>query len=83
MITIFNRKELYVTYDMKSQASVREVLASNGIDYSVKTINRMNASYVSGGERGRVGTYGQDANTMYEYRIYVRKADFEKAKKLI
>lgn len=83
MITIFNRKEVCVTYDMKEQARVRDILARNGIDYSVKTVNRMSASAVSAGDRGRVGTYGQDASAMYEYKIYVHKTDYEKAKKLI
>lgn len=83
MITIFNRRELCVTDDMKEQARVREILAGNGFDYYVKTVNRMSASVVSMGDRGRVGTYGQDASAMYEYKIYVRKADYEKASGLI
>lgn len=37
MITVFNRKELLVTLDMKRQADICEVLSSKGIDYAVKT----------------------------------------------
>lgn len=83
MITIFNRKELCTTFDMKEQARVRDILAGNNIDYSVKTINRMSTSPVASGERGRTGTYGQNSENMYEYIIYVRKADFEKAMNVV
>lgn len=83
MITIFNRKELCVTFDMAEQARVRNTLTDNKIDYSIKTSNRMSPSAISTGERGRTGTYGQAASAMYEYKIYVHKADYEEAKSLI
>ncbi len=35
MITIFNRKQLILTYDMTIQARVREILAANDIDYYI------------------------------------------------
>ena len=37
MLTIFNRKELIVTIDIHRQAEIRDVLAQNGINYTVKT----------------------------------------------
>ena len=37
MLTIFNRKELIVTMDIHRQAEIRDVLAQNGINYTVKT----------------------------------------------
>lgn len=83
MITIFNRRELCVTFDTAEQARLRNLLADNKIDYSVKTINRMSPSAMSTGERGRVGTYGQDAGAMYEYKIYVHREDYARAKYLI
>ena len=39
MITVFNRKELLITFDMKRQADICEILSSKGIDYAVKTTN--------------------------------------------
>lgn len=83
MITIFNRKELCATFDMKEQTRVRSILADNKIDYSVKTTNRMSASPMAAGERNRAGAYGQSTDNMYEYQIFVRKSDYEKAKQLI
>ena len=83
MITIFNRKELTVTFDLNEQARVRTLLAAEGIDYSVKTVNRMSASPISSGSRSRTGTYGQNTEAMIEYSIYVKKADYERAVKAI
>lgn len=44
MITLFNRKELTVTFDLNEQARLRKVLAEDGIDYTVKTVNRLNTT---------------------------------------
>ena len=82
MLTIFNRRELIVTMDMKRQAQVREILAQNGIDYDVKTVNLMTRPYF-GTQRARTGSYGVDLKFAYEYKIYVHKKDFEKAAFLI
>ena len=83
MITIFNRKEVLVTFDMKEQARVRGILANNGVDYRIKTVNRMSPSAVPAGGRGRVGTVGQRPDTTLEYIFYVKKSDYEKALRLI
>lgn len=81
MITIFNRKELIITMDMGMQMNVRDVLSANKIDYVIKTKNLYCASF-AGSRRSYVGSFGTDSNYMYEYKIYVRKCDFDKAKYL-
>ncbi|MBQ9767157.1 MAG: hypothetical protein IJW37_03545 [Lachnospiraceae bacterium] len=78
MITVFNRKELVVTFDMKEQALIRDVLAKNGVDYRIKTVNRVSPSAVPTGGRGRVGTVGQSQDTTLEYIIYVKKASLRR-----
>ena len=78
MITIFNRKELLITMDMKRQANVRDILAANGIDYRVKVTNLQSASVI-GSSRGRVGSFGINQNYSYEYKIYVHKKDYDAA----
>lgn len=83
MITIFNRKELTVTFDLSEQARIRTLLAAEGIDYFVKTVNRMSASPISSGSRSRTGSYGQNTEAMIEYSIYVKKTDYERAAKAI
>lgn len=83
MITLFNRKELTVTFDLNEQARLRKVLAEEGIDYTVKTVNRLSASPFSAGSRVRTGTYGQNTDAMTEYIFYVKKMDYERAIYLI
>lgn len=83
MITIFNRREVAVTFDMKEQASICEVLAKQQIDYRVKVVNRMSPSPMAGGTRTHTGTVGQDLSAMNEYIIYVHKSDFEQAKHIL
>ncbi len=62
MITIFNRKQLIITYDMTIQAKIRDILATNNVDYKINPI------------MFSVRTY-----TPAEYKIYVRKKDYEHA----
>ena len=54
MLTIFNRKELIVTMDIHRQAEIRDVLAQNGIDYTVKTKNLQNSGVLDS-QRGHTG----------------------------
>ena len=78
MITVFNRKELLITFDMKRQADICEILSSKGIDYAVKTTN-LQSSAPAGVQRARTGNYGIDQ----KYKIYVRKEDFDRVSSLI
>lgn len=80
MLTIFSRRELIITYDMKRQSDVRSILAQNNIDYVIKTRNVQGPSAFGGHKHGSVGS-NQDYS--YEYKIYVHKKDYEKATWLI
>ena len=82
MITIFNRKEVLTTMDMKRQASVRDVLSANGIDYIVKVSDRQ-TSDIFASSRTRCGSFGVDQNSAYEYKIYVHKKDYDNAMRLM
>ena len=82
MLTIFNRKELIVTMDIHRQAEIRDVLAQNGIDYTVKTKNLQNSGALDS-QRGRIGNMGINQDYSYEYKIYVHKTDYETALGLI
>ncbi|WP_333646910.1 hypothetical protein [Lacrimispora sp.] len=83
MITIFNRKQLTSTFDMKRQAEVRDLMARYKIPYSYKVINRRSPSPFSAGSRARTGTFGENLQLAYEYIIYVKKIDYEKANAII
>ena len=66
-ISIFNRRELIITYDLKEQSDVREKLSRNNINYIIRfamytpNLNRCTA----------------------EYKIYVHRDDYDIAKKII
>lgn len=82
MITIFNRREVLITMDMKRQADARNILFQNNIDYKLKTINIQGAS-IFDGRRGHSCHFGVKPAYSYEYKIYVHKKDFEKARYLV
>ena len=82
MLTIFNRKELIVTMDIHRQAEIRDVLAQNSIDYTVKTKNLQNSGVLDS-QRGHTGNMGINQDYSYEYKIYVQKKDYEAARGLI
>ena len=83
MITIFNRKELLTTFSLAEQSRVREVLAANGIDYRIKTVNPSARAHIGGSGRGRTGSFGIHQDAAYQYSIYVHSRDYERAKHLI
>ena len=82
MITVFNRKELLITYDMQKQSEVRIILRDHKIKYDVKVKNPLSPSPMHAG-RTHAGSHGIDLTKSYEYKIYVNKADYERAIKLI
>lgn len=82
MITIFNRKELLITMDIKRQSNVRDILSANSIDYTIKVTNLQSASAV-GSMRGRIGNFGINQNYSYKYKIYVHRKDYQYALRLI
>ncbi len=79
MITIFNRKELLITYDMKKQSEVRTTLQNHNIKYDVKIKNLLSPSIFSRSGRTYIGSRGVDLTNSYEYKIYVKKSDYEEA----
>ncbi len=76
MITIFNRKELAVTYSLAEKSRIEDILAFNGIPYYTKASGRMGGL---GGSRARTGSMGQNMQLEYEYRIFVQKNQLELA----
>lgn len=82
MITVFNRRELIVTMDMKRQSDIRNILCDNHIDYVVKTTNLQRASGVGSG-RSLAGSFGINQDYSCEYKIFVHKNDYGKAENLI
>lgn len=75
MICLFNRKELLTTCSLEQQAKVREILAANDVEYRVRA-----RSNTGGFARTRTVIPGMKQELMYQYYIYVKHSDYEKAK---
>lgn len=82
MITIFNRRELMITYSMDERVRICDILRANNIDYTTKTINTTASSFGSS-RRASTGTLGLNMDCIYEYHIYVHKKDLDYATHLI
>lgn len=76
MITVWNRKELFCTFDIKKQAEVRDILWKFDISYEVRVSDR--ADFFVGG-RMTADAHGNKPEHQTEYLIYVKKEDYERA----
>ncbi|MBR4935330.1 MAG: hypothetical protein IKT73_07300 [Anaerotignum sp.] len=76
MITVFNRKELLCTFDMKRQAEVRDILWKFDISYEVRVSDR--ADVFVGGRMSESDDL-KIPEHQTEYLIYVKKDDYERA----
>jgi len=82
MLTLLNRRELLCTFSMREQGEIRGILSRNKLEYSIKTVNRLSPSPAAAGTRANTGSLGQNLDTAYEYIVYVRRRDWEKARAL-
>lgn len=88
MIGFWNCREVYIGRDMKAFSQVRDALAAEGIDYTYRVKNSASRGIpTSEGMRGTVRSYtgsaGTDLSKAYEYRVFVHKKDYEKARRLL
>lgn len=80
MITVWNRKELLCTFDMKKQAEVRDILWRYDISYEVRVSDR--TDFFVGG-RTNANLTKEDIDRQTEYLIYVKKEDYDRAMFLV
>ena len=74
MITLFNRAELLITYDLNRFNRVRDALAGAGIDYTYRTKD------LASHNRGRDGNSAINPDARWEYKLYVHKNELDWAK---
>ncbi len=82
MITIFNRRQLAVTYALEEKLHICRVLAEQNIAYLVREIHRT-APHAITSERPRDGSFGKQSEMVTAYFIYVKKSDFTAAVKAL
>ena len=83
MLTIFNRWELLITFQLDEQVRVRNLLSIHNIEYRVTTENPSARATSAGTRRGRAGGLGVNSDAAYEYKIYVHRKDYQRAKALL
>ncbi len=83
MITIFNRAEVAITYDAAKQKQIRQALHDHGIKSKIRVYNTSRSMGRTSGIRGRVGNAGVNAAVSFEYKIYVKRCDFDKAQDIV
>ena len=64
MITVFNRKELLITYDTKKQSDVRTMLRDHKIPYDVKVKNGYQIKVVEENNI-KINKYSKTVNLKY------------------
>ena len=69
----WNWHEFRTLYKMEEMNAVTAALKKEHIPYKVKTNTRL------GADRAYTGTTGMGTENFYEYRIFVKKEDLEKA----
>lgn len=75
-MNIFNRREIFYARNMDDLYKACGKLSSGGVKYATKTNSILNS--------GRYhGTPNIQADYSYQYRVYVHKRDFERAKFLL
>lgn len=82
MITLFNRREVAITFDLAQQSRIREILRTNKVDYTYRVCNRGSASPFAS-RRAHTGTFGENQAFANEYKFYVHKKDYEYALHLV
>lgn len=82
MITVFNRKRLFSSFSVKEQAQLREALVAHKIPYIVNAVN-ISGGFGRADVRASTGGAGLNMDYVYEYIIYVRKKDYERANALL
>ena len=83
MITIFNRRELTITWDQARQAEIRSILSDHGIESIVKVVDFHGSSNAWNRYGHNAGTFGLNRDYLYAYKIYVRSKDYDEAEYLI
>ena len=82
MVTIFNRRQLAVTYRQEEKTHICRVLSEQGIEYTAHEIRRT-APHAITSERPRDGSFGKQPEMVTAYFIYVKRADFTAAAKAL
>ncbi|MBE6021789.1 MAG: hypothetical protein E7231_00990 [Cellulosilyticum sp.] len=77
MITFWNRKEIYIGHSLERYSEICNILATNGMAYTYKIVDRQ------AHRKRSIGSIGMDSELRYMYYIYVHQKDFDLAKRML
>lgn len=80
MIHLFNRAVLLVTSDLERLNQVREALMDAEIECQYRTQNLRNPAFFSETRRVQTESFGIRGKGQVEYKLYVHKAELDRAK---
>lgn len=75
MITIFNRKMVFRTFDMEKYLNARDILVENNVDFKMTIRNRRDYN----SKAMRKGSIYTGRRFSCEYSIYVHEKDYSRA----
>ena len=77
----WNKRDLYVGYDLKEYNAIKTILSVNQIKFDCKAVNR--GGYGLNNRRSYSGTFGESPALENTYYISVKKKDYDQAVFLI
>ena len=80
MIHLWDRRELATFFELDRCRQAQAALDGSQIEYQVKTRDRTSPSPFSTGTRERSGALFQEAGASWQYTIYVKRGDLERAR---
>ena len=75
------KTELTEVSAMEEMDKIVKVLSAQGIDATVKTVDLMSGGLLE--NRRSSGTFGMNAEVRFVYKIYVKRAELESAKRVL
>ena len=75
------KTELTEVSAMEKMDKIVKALSAQGIDATVKTVDLMSGGLLE--NRRSSGTFGMNAEVRFVYKIYVKRAELESAKRVL
>ena len=75
------KTELTEVSAMEEMDKIVKALGTQGIDATVKTVDLMSGGLLE--NRRSSGTFGMNAEVRFVYKIYVKRAELESAKRIL
>ncbi len=75
------KTELIEVSAMEELDKIVKALSAQGIDATVKTVDLMSGGLLE--NRRSSGTFGMNAEVRFVYKIYVKRAELESAKRIL